>query len=83
MPGPVQLYEAAPGEFAVTTVKVPAHVSDLVGPGVIIGSGVTVTETMAFAWQPVVVFVPVTVYMVVDEGITAAVFPVIAPGFQV
>ena len=60
----------------------PTHIA--VGLAVVfnVGVGVTFTVTVRVLRQPVAL-APVTVYMVVETGLTVVVAPIAPPGFQV
>jgi len=64
-------------------VEVPAQIVAFVTVVPTVGNGFTVIVLIAVFVQPVVVFVPVTVYVVVVAGDTLTVVPLNPPGFQV
>jgi len=67
-PTGVQTYVSAP--LAVSSVFSPAHISTVAGESVTTGSGLTTTCRVAVSEQPRLV--PVTVYVVVPDGLTVA-----------
>jgi hypothetical protein len=70
----------APVELNVA--ELPAHIAVGLLTAVKVGVGVTLTVTVLVLRQPVA-FAPVTVYIVVETGLTVVVAPVAPPGFQV
>lgn len=78
LPG-AQVYVAAPP--AVSVVLLPEQIVDAVAETVTVGVAFTVISKVAVPEQPAVV--PVTVYVVVDAGVTVHVEPVWLPGFHV
>ena len=81
IPPGFHVYVFAPGP--VMLVEVPAHTVALVTVVPTAGNGLTVIVLSAVFVQPVAVFVPVTVYVVVATGVTVTVVPLNPPGFQV
>jgi hypothetical protein len=78
LPG-FQVYEAAPD--AVKVVCAPAQITVGLALAVTVGFGLTVRASVLVLVQLLVV--PVTVYIVVEEGDTVTLDPVRFPGFQV
>jgi hypothetical protein len=75
------VYVFAP--LPVKVVDAPAQIVGLDAEAETFGNGFTVTETFAIFAQPVVEFVPVTVYVVVEVGETETEVPLSEPGFHV
>ncbi len=73
-----QLYVFAP--LAVNTELAPLHIADGLAEAVTDGNGFTVTLTVAVPVHPAVL-VPVTVYVVVELGVTVM-LAVLPPVFQ-
>jgi hypothetical protein len=77
LPG-IQLYVTAP--LPVSEVEFPAQ-SDVVPVTETAGTGFTSTVTVEVETQPVAE-VPVTVYVVLVDGVTVTELPEILPGIQ-
>jgi len=56
-------------------VLAPTQIGDIVAEAETDGNAVTETDTCAVLEQPVVVLVPVTVYVVFDDGLTLTLVP--------
>ena len=69
--------------FPMSVEDAPEHIVGLEATAETFGKGFTVTETLAVLEQPVVVFVPVTVYVVVAVGETVTEVPLNEPGIHV
>ena len=67
----------------VSVVDAPLQIVGFEATAETFGNGFTVTATIAVFVQPVVVFVPVTVYVVVAVGETVTDVPLNEPGIQV
>ena len=65
----------------MSDVLLPAQIELLDAEAVTVGSGLTVTETVPVFVQPFAL-VPVTVYVVVDDGETVTVVPLSDPGIH-
>jgi hypothetical protein len=76
---PDQLYVLAP--LAVNTELAPLHIADGLADAVTVGNGFTVTLTVAVPVHPAAL-VPVTVYVVVELGVTVLLAPVPNPPDQ-
>ena len=75
----IQLYVVAPD--AVRVVEDPLQTVTVVAETLTVGVGVTVISCVVEAVQPFAA-VPVTVYVVVEEGVTVTAVPVNDPGIQ-
>lgn len=75
----IQLYVDAP--VAVNVAELPEQIVVVDVDAVTVGRGLTVIVRVAVPVQPFAA-VPVTVYVVVDAGVTVIGLPEIDPGFQ-
>jgi len=67
---------------AVSVDDPPGHIEAGEAAAVIVGRGFTVTVTDAVLWHPFT-STPVTVYVVVEAGVTVTLVPVKLPGIHV